>query len=132
MGFNLAWNLLFSLVKPEEDGREEDKEMKTKEMARKMAYIGAGAGLVLFAVLGLLPGSFIGGVIGLNIAGSLFGMPVSSALLPRLIVGLSMLVGVLVSGIIFVAGSTVAGWLIGYIIDALRVGETATAEAKHK
>ncbi|HXX81658.1 MAG TPA: hypothetical protein VEI46_08910 [Thermodesulfovibrionales bacterium] len=106
--------------------------MKTKEMARKMAYIGAGAGLVLFAVLGLLPGSFIGGVIGLNIAGSLFGMPVSSALLPRLIVGLSMLVGVLVSGIIFVAGSTVAGWLIGYIIDALRVGETATAEAKHK
>ncbi len=106
--------------------------MKTREMARRMAYIGAGAGLVLFAVLGLLPGSFIGGVIGLNIAGSLFGMPVSSALLPRLIVGISMLLGVLVSGIIFVAGSTVAGWLIGYVIDSLRVGKTVTAEVKNK
>ncbi len=106
--------------------------MKTREMAKRMAYIGAGAGLVLFAVLGLLPGSFIGGVIGLNIAGSLFGLPVSSALLPRLIVGISMLLGVLVSGIIFVAGSTVAGWLIGYVIDSLRVGKTVTAEVKNK
>src|SRR5512147_1328712 len=99
------------------------KKMKTGEMAKKMAYIGAGAGLVLFAVIGLLPGSFIGGVIGLNIAGSLFGMPVSSALLPRVIVGISMLLGVLVSGIIFVAGSSVAGWLIGYVIDALKAGK---------
>jgi hypothetical protein len=106
--------------------------MKTREMAKKMAYIGAGAGLVLFAIIGLLPGSFIGGVIGLNIAGSLFGMPVSSALLPRLIVGISMLLGVLVSGIIFVAGSTVAGWLIGYVIDSLKAGKTVPVEARHK
>lgn len=104
--------------------------MKTREMAKRMAYIGAGAGLVLFAVIGLLPGSFIGGVIGLNIAGSLFGMPVSSSLLPRLIVGLSMLMGVLVSGIIFITGSTVAGWLIGYVIDSLRAEKTVPAEAK--
>ncbi len=102
----------------------------TGEMAKRFSYIGAGAGLVLFAVLGLLPGSFIGGVIGLNIAGSLFGMPVSSALLPRLIVGLSMLVGVLVSAVVFIMGATVAGWLIGYAIDSMRVGKTETAEAK--
>jgi hypothetical protein len=106
--------------------------MKTREMAKKMAYIGAGAGLVLFAIMGLLPGSFIGGVIGLNIAGSLFGMPVSSALLPRLIVGLSMLLGVMVSGIIFIAGSTVVGWLIGYVIDSLKVGKAAPAEVENK
>ncbi len=105
--------------------------MKTAgEMAKRMSYIGAGAGLVLFAVIGLLPGSFIGGVIGLNIAGSLFGMPVGSALLPRLIVGLSMLMGVLVSGIIFISGATVAGWLIGYVIDSLKAGKTVTVEAK--
>jgi hypothetical protein len=101
-----------------------------KEMAKKMAYIGAGAGLVLFAVAGLLPGSFLGGVVGLNIAGSLFGLPVSSSLLPRLIVGISMLLGVLVSGIIFISGATVTGWLIGYIIDTLTTGETVTAEVK--
>ena len=111
--------------------RKEDKEMK-KEMAKKMAYIGAGAGVVLFAILGLLPGSFLGGVVGLNIAGSLFGMPVSSALLPRLIVGMSMLLGVLVSGIVFISGATVTGWLIGYVIDALTTGKTVAAEVKNK
>jgi hypothetical protein len=101
-----------------------------REIAKKMAYIGAGAGLVLFAILGLLPGSFLGGVVGLNIAGSLFGMPVSSALLPRLIVGISMLLGVLVSGIIFVSGATVTGWLIGYVIDSLMAGKPVAAEVK--
>ena len=110
--------------------RKEEKKMKTRETARKMAYIGAGVGLVLFAIVGLLPGSFLGGVVGLNIAGSLFGMPVSSALLPRLIVGLSMLVGVMVSGIIFIAGSTIAGWLIGYVVDSLRAGKAVPVEAK--
>jgi len=115
-----------------EDGRKEDKKMKTRETARKMAYIGAGAGLVLFAVIGLLPGSFLGGVVGLNIAGTLFGMPVSSAILPRLIVGISMLLGVLVSGIIFIAGSTVLGWLIGCIIDAVKAEKGALVEVKNK
>ncbi len=106
--------------------------MKTRETAKKMAYIGAGAGLVLFAVIGLLPGSFLGGVVGLNIAGSLFGMPVSSALLPRLIVGISMLLGVLVSGIIFISGSTILGWLIGYVIDSLKAGKAAPVEVENK
>ena len=51
--------------------------MKTeKDIAKKGLYVGAGAGLVLFAIIGLLPGSFIGGVVGLNIAGSIFGYPV--------------------------------------------------------
>jgi len=105
--------------------------MKTRETARKAAYIGAGAGLVLFAVVGLLPGSFIGGVIGLNIAGSLFGMPVSSALLPRVIVGVSMLLGIFVSALIFITGLSVAGWLIGHAIDSLRTGKGVPAEIKH-
>lgn len=105
--------------------------MKTRAMAEKMAYIGAGVGLVLFAVIGLLPGSFLGGVLGLNIAGSIYGMPLTSALMPRIIVGLSMLLGVLVSGVIFISVSTVAGWLIGHVVDLLRTGRIITAEAKH-
>jgi len=104
--------------------------MKTRETAKKMAYIGAGAGVVLFVVLGLLPGSFLGGVIGLNMAGALFGFPVSSAILPRLIVGISMLLGVLVSATIFVAGTSSLGWLIGCIIDSMKT-VPVEAEAKH-
>ncbi len=106
--------------------------MKTRETAKRMAYIGAGAGVVLFAVIGLLPGSFLGGVIGLNIAGSLFGMPVDSVLLPRLIVGIFMLFGVLISGIIFIMGSTVIGWLVGYLIESLRAQKNEAPEMKRR
>jgi len=102
--------------------------MKPGETARKMAYMGAGAGLVLFVLIGLFPGSLIGGVMGLTIAGSLFGSPVSSALLPRLIVGLSMLLGIMGSGVIFIAGSASAGSLIGHAIDSLRAGKAVEAE----
>lgn len=104
--------------------------MKAKETAKKMAYIGGGAGLVLFAVVGLFPGSFLGGVIGLKLAGGIFGMPVSSTLLPRLIVGISMIAGALVSGLAFIAGSTVLGWLAGSAIDSFRTERREALTAK--
>lgn len=106
-----------------------NKKMKTREGAKKGLYIGAGAGLVLFAILGLLPGSFIGGVIGLNIAGSIFGHPLGAALLPRMIVGASMVLGILVAGVVFVAGTSIIGWLIGSAVDTVRYGKTAGMEA---
>lgn len=91
-----------------------------KEGAKRGLYIGIGAGLVLFAVIGLLPGSFLGGVIGLNIAGMIFGTPVTGAIIPRLIVGIFMLLGVMVSGLVFVVGCGTLGWLIGTIVDHVR------------
>lgn len=103
--------------------------MKTREVAKKGLYIGAGAGLVLFAIVGLLPGSFIGGVIGLNIAGSIFGLPLSASLMPRIIVGMSMVLGVLVSGVVFVVGASLLGWLAGYVIDAVRYKKEAEASS---
>jgi hypothetical protein len=104
--------------------------MKTREGAKKGLYIGAGAGLVLFAILGLLPGSFIGGVIGLNIAGSIFGMPLEASLLPRMIVGASMVLGILVAGVVFVAGTSIIGWLIGSAVDTvIKHGKTAGIQA---
>lgn len=92
-------------------------------MAKKTTYIGAGVGLVLFALFGLLPGSFLGGVMGLNIAGALLGTPLTSNVLSRMIVGASMLLGVMVSGMIFVTGFSVAGWLLGTAIDKVRATE---------
>ncbi len=106
--------------------------MKTGEMAKRGLYIGAGAGLVLFALIGLLPGSFIGGVIGLNIAGSIFGTPVSSAVLPRIIVGASMVLGILVAGLVFVTGASLLGWLAGHAIDAIKEAKAAPIKARVK
>ena len=91
--------------------------MKTS-FAKKGLYVGTGAGLVIFVLLGLLPGSLLGGVAGLNIAGWLFGQPVESALLSRIIVFLFMLIGTLVSGVVIVTGVSVIGWVTGSVIDS--------------
>jgi len=87
-------------------------------ISRKTAYIGAGAGLVLFALFGLMPGSLIGGAAGIGIAGWLFGLPLQPALLSRIIVLASMLFGVLVAGIVIVTFTSAIGWLIGKALEA--------------
>jgi phage-related minor tail protein len=107
----LAFGTLNALTQARLNERE-DTKMKTS-MSRQGAYIGAGAGLVLFAIFGLLPGSLLGGAAGINIAGMLFGLPLESGLLSRAIVLASMLVGVLVSGTAIVMASTAVGWLAG-------------------
>jgi len=92
-------------------------------------YIGIGAGLVLFVVSGLLPGSFIGGSIGVNLAKILFGGAIESSLLTRLIVGVSMFTGIMAAGLFLLIFTSSLGWLtgysIGYVTDALRSGRTA-------
>ncbi len=90
--------------------------MKTT-LSRKAAYIGAGAGVVLFAIFGLLPGSLLGGAAGIKFAGMLFGLPLEPGVVSRSIVLLSMLVGVMVSGIAIVTATSTAGWLVGNAID---------------
>ncbi len=103
--------------------------MKTT-LARKTAYIGAGAGLVLFALFGLLPGSLLGGAAGINIAGWLFGLPLNPGLLSRIIVLAFMLIGVLVAGIVIVTASTTVGWLVGKVLEPRVHAEESAEEAK--
>lgn len=106
--------------------------MKEGKYTKKMAYMGAGCGIVLFAIFGLLPGSFLGGVMGLNIAGTLLGTPVTSGVLSRVIVAGSMVIGVMVSGIMFLTASATAGWLLGGVVDAVAGSRHELAAAKHK
>ena len=101
--------------------------MKTGAIPKKAAYVGAGAGLALFALMGLLPGSFLGGAIGIKIAGGLFGLPLQSDFPPRLIIGVSMILGVLVSGAFFVACGAMTGWIVGKTIDVVKTTGPARA-----
>jgi hypothetical protein len=94
-----------------------DKKMKNK-LSTKAAYIGAGAGLVLFPIFGLLPGSLLGGAAGIKLSSLLFSLPFEGGLISRAIVLASMLVGVLVSGITLVMATSAAGWLLGRVLDA--------------
>ena len=89
-------------------------------ISRNAAYIGAGSGLVLFGMFGLLPGSLLGGAAGISFAGMLFGLPLNPGILARSIILASILMGVLVAGISIVTASSTAGWLVGRTIEALR------------
>lgn len=105
--------------------------MKTT-IARKTAYIGAGAGLVLFALFGLMPGSLLGGAMGINIAGWLFGLPLQPGLIARVIVLASMLIGVLVAGIVMVTATSTIGWLMGKALEsATHPKEMLTQQKPH-
>ena len=120
-----------AIVKAEANETEEVTNMKNS-IARKGAYIGAGAGLVLFAIFGLLPGSLLGGAAGINIAGLLFGLPLEPGLISRAIVLVSMLVGVLVSGIVIVTASTTMGWLAGRLLEGSAAREEQKEAEAHK
>jgi|Deesub1362B_J571_1020462.scaffolds.fasta_scaffold26213_2 hypothetical protein len=99
-------------------------------LANRLGYVGAGIGLTLFVVFGLLPGSFIGGVVGLNIAGAIFGMPVEPTVLSRVVIAVSMLLGVLVTGTVFVIVGAVVGWILGTAVDAVLGGKEAEKDDK--
>jgi len=94
------------------------------------AYAGAGAGLVLFGLFGLMPGSLIGGAIGISAAGMLFGLPLEPGLLPRMIVLGSMLLGVMVSGIVIVTAVSSIGWLVGQAVSMTIHNPVAAAERR--
>jgi hypothetical protein len=85
-------------------------------LSRQGAYLGAGAGLVLFGMFGLVPGSLLGGAAGINFAGMLFGLPLEPGLLSRLIVLTAMLAGVFISGTLIITTSSTIGWIIGAVI----------------
>jgi hypothetical protein len=94
-------------------------------LSRKTAYIGAGAGMVLFAVFGLLPGSLLGGAAGIKLAGMLFGLPLESGIMQRVIVLASMLTGVLASGVTIVTATATLGWLAGAALQGEASEQTA-------
>jgi hypothetical protein len=98
--------------------------------SKQGAYAGAGAGLVLFGLFGLMPGSLIGGAMGISVAGMLFGLPLEPGLLSRMIVLASMLLGVMMSGIMMVTASSSIGWLVGSAMSKTVHNSVAAAERR--
>jgi len=106
--------------------------MKTT-IVKKTTYIGAGAGLALFALFGLMPGSLLGGAMGINIAGWLFGLPLEPGIAARVIVLAAMLLGVLVAGIVTVTATSTVGWLVGKALEpGAHAKETEEAKAEQR
>ena len=91
------------------------------EISKKGLYIGATAGLILFMFIGLLPSSFVGGVLGLKIASYIVGRSIETALISRAVVGISMVTGVLVTGFVFVSVTSLIGWAVANISLSARL-----------
>lgn len=110
--------------------------MKTNETAKKGLYVGVGVGLVLFVLAGLLPGSLLGGVVGLKIVGAAYGGPMTTAIMPKIILAVSMIIGVMLSAVVYILGPGMIGWSVGYMLEASRkraeVGEAALSRAGSK
>lgn len=106
--------------------------MKTRETAKKGLYVGAGAGLVLFILGGLLMGSLIGGVIGLKVITAITGAPLGGAIVSRTLLAVSMLAGIMTSAAVCIMGPGLIGWSIGYLIDSARVEVATEQEATKK
>lgn len=105
--------------------------MKDK-LETKYAFAGAGIGLGLFAIFGLMPGAFVGGVLGLNMVNSFLGIAMAPSVMGRMLVVVGMLTGVMSAGLMFVAAGASAGWLIGATADAARHAIARHAHAKAK
>lgn len=93
--------------------------MKETGSFKKPASMLAGCGAVLFLIFGLLPGSYPGGSIGLDVAGILLGHPVTSGIFSRWIVAVSMAMGALASGIMLITIAATGGWLISTALYTL-------------
>ena len=104
--------------------------MKQKELAQRGTYVGTGAGLIMFMLVGLFPGSLIGGAVGLWLSSLVTGSAADISIVPRVITSLSMVVGILGSAALFVVGSSVAGWAVGTALDAVRNAQHAEGAAK--
>jgi hypothetical protein len=98
---------------------KENKPMRETGFLKRLAYMLTGCGTVLFLIFGLFPGSYLGGAMGLNVAGIVLGLPVTSGIFSRWIVAASMAMGVMVSGIMFITAAATAGWLISTALDTL-------------
>jgi predicted cobalt transporter CbtA len=94
-------------------------------------YIGAGVGLVIFAFFGLLPGSFLGGAIGLNIAGRMFGSPLVPTLFPKVIISVSMAFVAVLFGVVIIFIFAVLGNIGGLCLMRLAGSDTPSPETAH-
>ncbi len=107
-----------------------NRKNKGEGLPAKLAYLGIGVGIGLFAIFGLLNASFIGGILGINIVGSLFGYPIPGTLIARAIIAFGMLTGVMVAGLMFTVSGMLCGWLTGQAIELLKRPVTIMQEKR--
>ncbi len=85
--------------------------MLGKVDVKKGIYIGTGAGLILFVLLGFFPSAMVGGYVGLKLAELMVG-PSSMGVITRVLTAISMIGTVIVTAVAFILGGALAGYVI--------------------
>jgi len=98
-----------------------------KNMMEAGTRIGAVAGIILFAVFGLVPGAYLGSYAALAVLAAVTGGPVEPSLVMRTLIVFGALFGVGVSAIIGIVGGALGGTVLGYIAEALFGGKKEEA-----
>ena len=78
-------------------------------MMMRFTYAGSAAGFVGFVIFGAVPGLLYGGYLGLMMTGALFGTPIETTLIAKLITGGGMLLGLLATLFFFLVIGAILG-----------------------
>lgn len=103
--------------------------MSDAKVRKLSGTLGAALGVVVFLFVGLLPSLVYGGWTGLVIAGALFGHPVPMHLGAKAMIGGGIVLGVLAVAALFTVLGSVAGSLLGLVVQALRRSAAPAAAA---
>lgn len=90
-----------------------------KDMMAAGTRIGTVAGIILFAIFGLVPGAYVGSFAALAALAALTGGPVEPTLIMRMLIVVGALIGVGVSSVVGIVGGALAGTGLGYVADAV-------------
>jgi hypothetical protein len=103
--------------------------MMKNNIAHKTTYMGAGAGMALFSIFGILPSLIAGGALGLMLADMLFGGTANAETLRRLMAAGGMMLGITLGSAVLVAASSILGWLFGAIIPKRGTEEAGRSDS---
>ncbi|MGC9109762.1 MAG: hypothetical protein ACP5HI_05895 [Caldimicrobium sp.] len=85
--------------------------MLGKVDVKKGIYLGTGAGLILFVLLGFFSSAMMGGYVGLKLAELMVG-PGRMGVIARVHTAISMIGAVIVTAVAFILGDALAGYVI--------------------
>lgn len=102
----------------------------TKNMTNSGTKIGIVAGIVVFALFGMVPGAYLGSYAALAVLASMSGGTVEPTLIMRALIVVGALIGVGMSAIGSIVSCALAGAGLGFVADALFAPKKAEEGSK--
>ena len=104
-----------------------------KAMMKAGTKIGAGVGIAVFLIFGVVPGFYFGSYGTLVLLSHLMGGPVGPTTIVRMLTVVGIVLGIFCVGSVSIVLGSVFGTAMGYVIDlvaGLGKKEAATADAQ--